>query len=140
MRAYVVLLAVLVNSFFGLLRPMMEAGADIFVDVWTASLFGDLLFTAGTIGVVYAGRWMMFHEAAGVRAMAWLAVPVLNLFVYALAWTATSGAMFNGETMWFAFRFVAEWGWIGLAVSALVAGGAAWAGPDRLRARSAGPA
>ncbi len=77
-----------VSSLLGLARAMKETGAGTFVDVWTANLWGDLAFTAGTVAVGWAIARLMArlhprHGRVSLVALAPVAL-VLHWAIYAL--------------------------------------------------------
>src|SRR5688572_4821052 len=103
-----------ISSLLGLARPMKEVGGRVFIDVWVANFWGDLVFTAGTIA---AGL------AVGLLVSRALKVPdpsrtglliasvglsfVLHWAVYALSWSITSTGLFREASLrnFFSFDF-----------------------------------
>lgn len=129
------------SSVLGLARPMWddEAGGGwrLFADVWQANFWGDATFTLGTLGAGWAVARMV---AAGMRdpkgAGLLLAVPasfLLHWLVYALSWSSTGPAdesfwawTFDGDTFRDSWRFTWDWGWPGLAFTAVAGPVGGW--------------
>ncbi len=79
--AIILALTVPLSSLLGLARAMEETGAGTFWDVWAANLWGDLVFTAGTV----ATGWAVTRLVAGTGSLQGkgaLAVAVANGFLY----------------------------------------------------------
>jgi len=116
-----------VSSLAGLGKAMATTdGWPLFLGIWEANLWGDLVFALGTIAaglavlaVVRRGR----HRRAGAT---WaLAVPLsflLHWAVYACAWTFTGEAdhFWSARVDGFphAWDFTWTWGWPGLLLMA----------------------
>jgi hypothetical protein len=136
-----------VSSVLGLLRPMLEHGGDWFGKVWGANLFGDIVFTLGTVAAVLGTAGIMRRVAmvsAGSAPWTTLGVGVAASFilhwaVYAFAWSFTFGSIADSAAHPFldftfsmagtqgnAWVFTFQQGWIGLLFAALAAPLATW--------------
>jgi len=126
------------SSVLGLARPMLDQdGWNTFVAVWRSNLWGDLVFTGGTVAAAWAvavlgRRWATRLEPSGPL---WLAMVPLSFMlhwaVYAFAWAFTgngaesapeSGRHFFDWTfarLGDAWGFTFQWGWIGLLFCAV---------------------
>ncbi len=97
----------------GLAHPMLLLGPSIFVEVWSASILGDLAFVAGMVGTYYAAR----------RTPGALAIPaalVMTWLTYAVAWAITGSALeFDDVGAGYAPVWVLQWGWFGVVVCGL---------------------
>jgi hypothetical protein len=130
----VLVLTVPVSSLLGLARPMSKVGAQVFGDVWTANLWGDLIFTGGTLAAGWAAaRLVQRLRPSGPSLAAVAAVPVaflLHWAVYACAWTFTGAndGFLDPSPHGFgrAWAFTFEWGWIGLLAMAAMGPALAW--------------
>jgi hypothetical protein len=129
-------LAVPVSSALGLLHPMMELGGEVFLEVWSANLWGSLLFTIGTFGSFLLVVVFVFALWQNLQpGMQWLgviaAIPVAlfsSWAVYALSWGLT-GVSYDDSMYGFlvfspdwgeSWGFVWEWGLVGIFVMALL--------------------
>lgn len=139
---------VLLSSLMGLWRPMTAGDGvnwSLFERVWTASIWGDLVFVIGMAGVGVYGVRLVRRSLADAAARHWalFAVPACFLgswAVYALAWSFTlpggdAGFLALRFEMFYdsvvgeprnAWSFVMDEGWLGLGVSALVPPVAGW--------------
>lgn len=84
-------LAVPVSSFFGLLRPSVEFGAG-WIGVWSLNLWADVVFTLGTMLAVYLTAVLMRRARAVAPPLEVFAVGALLSFllhwgVYVLSWS-----------------------------------------------------
>lgn len=151
-RTFLALLALTVplSSLLGLAPAMGVGGPEMFPAVWSANLWGDLAFAAGTVAATVAVARVMDRVQPGRRGLAFAAgVPVaflLHWAAYAVAWTLTF-ASFGEDAPFLAVQpvgfgealvFTVQWGWMGLAVMSLASPGLAlWALARDDKARSA---
>ncbi len=145
--AIILALTVPLSSLLGLARAMEETGAGTFWDVWAANLWGDLVFTAGTVATGWAVTRLVAGtgslQGKGALAVAVPASFLLHWAVYAFSWTLTGNAFGDGGEFFFiqvdgfleSWQFTWEWGWPGLAAMAFVSPALAWA----LKVRWAAP-
>jgi hypothetical protein len=114
---------VLGSSLAGLVRVL-----QVFAVVWAANLWGDLLFTIGTVAA-FVGAWRIgvrTHPAVGA-----VAGFVLHWVVYAASFAITGVAMSEESDGFFGLRagnpaesaaLVLQVGWPGLVADAVAAG------------------
>ncbi len=85
------------SSVLGLLRPMIEVTPQVFPHIWTANVWGDLVFTLGTIGLVLGCLQMARPpQPLGASMVLGFVVGAFGAFVvYGLAFTFTNGPFFD---------------------------------------------
>lgn len=129
------------SSLLGLARPMWELGADTFRGVWSANLWGDVVFVLATAFAAW-GIWRFVQLCSGQPIMTALpAVACLAFFAtwatYALSWGFTvqsfaDQAKHPFTSLGFEFSgspeapfdsnvvtFTLQWGWVGLVAAAI---------------------
>lgn len=149
--AWALLLTVPLSSLLGLARAMAEEDPGLFGDVWSANLWGDLVFMGGTVAAGLAVARLVRRLRPGLGGLAFaVAAPasfLLHWAVYALSWTLTGPQMFDGgsfvgvtlEGFPDAWSFTAKWGWPGLLAMAAISPALAWSRPESAERAEATP-
>lgn len=142
-RRLALVAAVPASSVLGLALAMLNGGVQVFGAVWSANLWGDLLFVGGTVGSLrlvehFVAQWPTGRKGRIGRVVVAVALSLgLHAFVYGFAAWQTLAAM-DGDDGFLAFNgrladlplagYVALiWGWVGLAAMALLTPWFAWA-------------
>jgi len=114
----------------------LGGAAEFFVDVWSASLWADAVFTVGTL-VAFALAWRWAHRAHWVAALA--GGFLLHWAVYWMSFLSLPDVVGGEdgvvESAAEAITFVLDWGWVGLVFAAVAPVATLWL----VRARSATP-
>jgi hypothetical protein len=81
-------LAIPVSSLLGLMRAMLAEGAHIWLAVWAANFWADLLFAVGTAGAVLATAYVAYTSRTAMR---FVSAVVLGFLLHAFLYMASFG-------------------------------------------------